>query len=136
MIHRSCVFEFSFRRTNPCALLGIWISIKPGNAFSAGQTYLWHIARVSTPNPGEPGVRLPLGFTSQAEILDAWLEHPVPLPDVQIELTIAAPPGITITQIDEIDLKVPALQTQVSSSEYTVTFLTPVPDLDQKLAVI
>jgi radical SAM-linked protein len=82
------------------------------------------------------GCALPLGFTSQAEILDAWLENHVPLQDVQAELIRAAPPGIDITHIDIIDLKEPALQTQISSSEYIITFLTPVPDLDQKLTSI
>ena len=82
------------------------------------------------------GCALPLGFTSQAEILDAWLENPLPLPDVQAELTRAAPPGINITHIDVVDLKEPALQTQISSSEYIITFLTPVPDLDQKISSI
>jgi radical SAM-linked protein len=79
---------------------------------------------------------LPLGFTSQAEILDAWLENPMPLQDVQTKLRHAAPPGITISQIEAVDLRVPALQTQVSSSEYIINFLTPVSDLDQKLSEI
>jgi radical SAM-linked protein len=82
------------------------------------------------------GCALPLGFTSQAEILDAWLENPLPLQDVQADLIRAAPPGITLTRIDVVDLKEPALQTQISSSEYIITFLTPVPDLDQKLSSI
>jgi len=76
---------------------------------------------------------LPLGFTSQGEVLDAWLEASLLLENVQAELAKSAPPGITIDKIDEMDLKVPALQTQVYSSEYEITFLTPVPELDQKL---
>lgn len=79
---------------------------------------------------------LPLGFTSQAEILDAWLECPISLQDVQIELAHAAPPGISINQIEVIDLKVPALQTQVTSSEYIIFFLTQAPELDEKLSDI
>jgi len=76
---------------------------------------------------------LALGFTSQGEVLDAWLEASLLLENVQAELAKSAPPGITIDKIDEMDLKVPALQTQVYSSEYEITFLTPVPELDQKL---
>jgi radical SAM-linked protein len=79
---------------------------------------------------------LPLGFTSQGEILDAWLENPMPLQDVQNELSHAAPPGININQIEAVDQRTPALQTQVSSSEYIINFLTPVSDLDQKLSEI
>jgi len=76
---------------------------------------------------------LPLGFTSQAEILDAWLEEFMSLEDVQAALANAAPPGITLEKIEAIDLRVPALQTQVCSSEYRITFLTPVAELDQKV---
>jgi len=79
---------------------------------------------------------LPLGFTSQAEILDAWLEHPMPLQDVQTELDRAAPPGISIAHIEVVDQKEPALQAQVSSSEYIINFLTPASELDQKLSEI
>jgi radical SAM-linked protein len=79
---------------------------------------------------------LPLGFTSQAEILDAWLENSMPLQEVQTELRHAAPPGITIDKIEAVDQKDPALQTQVSSSEYIINFLTPVSELDQKLSEI
>jgi radical SAM-linked protein len=79
---------------------------------------------------------LPLGFTSEAEILDAWLENPMSLQGVQTELRRAAPPGVTINQIEAVDQKVPALQTQVSSSEYIINFITPVSDLDQMLSEI
>lgn len=79
---------------------------------------------------------LPLGFTSHAEILDAWLEIIMELQEVQDELDRAVPPGITITRVETIDPKAPALQTQVSSSEYIITFLSSVPNLDQKLAEV
>ena len=76
---------------------------------------------------------LPLGFTSQAEILDAWLEGSIPLTEIRNALTISIPPGITIDKIEEIDLRIPALQTQVCASEYVITFLTPIEGLDKKI---
>jgi radical SAM-linked protein len=79
---------------------------------------------------------LPLGFTSHAEILDAWLENSMGLQEVQVELERSVPPGITISRVETIDPKAPALQTQVSSSEYIITFLTSVPNLEQKLAEV
>ena len=79
---------------------------------------------------------LPLGFTSQAEMLDAWLEVSFPLNEVQVALIQSAPPGITIDKIEEIDLRTPALQTQVSASEYVITFLTPATGLDKKIVDI
>jgi radical SAM-linked protein len=79
---------------------------------------------------------LPLGFTSQSEIVDAWLEYPLPLGDVQTTLARSAPPGITHIQIEEVEPRTPALQTQVVASEYQITFLIPAPELDEKLSEI
>jgi radical SAM-linked protein len=79
---------------------------------------------------------LPLGFTSQAEILDAWLENSIPLDEVQEALMQSAPPGITIDRIEQVDLRTPSLQTQVRASEYTITFLAPVEGLDAKIGEI
>ena len=76
---------------------------------------------------------LPLGFTSQGEIIDAWLEYPLPMEDVQTTLASSAPPGITHIQIEAVDPRTPALQTQVVASEYQITFLVPAPELDEKL---
>ena len=60
---------------------------------------------------------LPLGLTSQCELLDAWLETPQPVDQVFTALVKAAPPGIQITHIEEITERLPALQTQVTSAE-------------------
>lgn len=79
---------------------------------------------------------LPLGFTSQGEIMDAWLENSLPLEDVQKNLQRSAPPGIYILRIEAVDPKTPALQTQVTASEYQISFLVPAPDLDEKLKQI
>jgi radical SAM-linked protein len=79
---------------------------------------------------------LPLGFTSECELIDAWLEAVLPLTEVQVALAGALPPGIRIHRLEEIDPKSPALQTQVQSAEYCVTLLDPFPDLDTRLASI
>jgi len=77
---------------------------------------------------------LPLGLTSDCELLDAWLETDQPLAVILEVLVEAAPPGIRIHQIDEITTPLPALQTQVSAADYTVTLLDPLPDLSERLA--
>ncbi len=69
---------------------------------------------------------LPLGFTSQGELLDLWLENPVPLADIQAMLAPTLPPGLAIHAILEIDEHAPALQTQVLTSIYLATLLDPV----------
>ena len=72
---------------------------------------------------------LPLGFTSECEVIDAWLEEDLPLEQIEQAAKIAAPPGIKIQNIQSIDLRLPALQTQVLSAVYRITILDPVPDL-------
>ena len=77
---------------------------------------------------------LPLGFTSQAEIVDIWLETSIPLADIETALKITLPPGIQIQQIEEIDSKAPTLQTQVVASEFTITVLLPQKNLNELLS--
>lgn len=74
---------------------------------------------------------LPLGFTGQAELLDAWLEKELPLDQVTELLRKASPPGISIQEIHVIEVQLPALQTLVQANQYTITFLDPVEHLDQ-----
>lgn len=76
---------------------------------------------------------LPLGITSECELLDAWLEINQQIDLILSALVKAAPPGIKIIHIEEIIARLPALQTQVSSAEYSIKLLDPVPDLDERL---
>ncbi len=76
---------------------------------------------------------LPLGFTSGDEIVDIWLEQELDLNEIQAAVQQAAPPGIRIIQIEEVETHVPTLQAQLESSEFTITFLDPLPDLDARL---
>lgn len=74
---------------------------------------------------------LPLGYTSQAEILDVWLEDGSGSTDeILTSVKGALPPGLEIIGIKEVDLQEPALQTILEAAEYRVTFLNPVPDLN------
>ena len=77
---------------------------------------------------------LPLGFTSQAEVIDIWLEADGDLSAVQAALEKAAPPGIQIQALEEVDAHLPALQTVVDSAEYEITLLEACPRLDERLA--
>jgi radical SAM-linked protein len=79
---------------------------------------------------------LPLGFTSECERIDAWLDAELSPIEIQAALVEALPPGICIHSLEEIDPKAPALQTQVQSAEYWVTLLDPLSDLDARLARI
>jgi len=79
---------------------------------------------------------LPLGYTSQAELADAWLEQEMALSEVQSALERALPPGIGLNGLSTAGLHAPALQTQVRSAVYLVTFLDPIPDLIERLATV
>jgi radical SAM-linked protein len=76
---------------------------------------------------------LPLGFTSDCEIIDIWLESILPIESIKSALESAQPPGLKILDAEEIKLDAPKLQKQVKSSEYLVTILDTVPDLADQL---
>jgi radical SAM-linked protein len=76
---------------------------------------------------------LPLGLTSECELLDAWLDCDLPLHQISQTITGVLLPGITVHEIDVIDIKAPALQTQVSSAIYVITFLDNIPDLGERV---
>jgi radical SAM-linked protein len=76
---------------------------------------------------------LPVGFTSQCELLDAWLENEIPLIEIQEAIRSALPPGLEILGLENIDLHTPALQTQVLSAVYVINFLDDIPDLYDRL---
>lgn len=63
---------------------------------------------------------LPLGFISDAEILDIWLETDCSLDGILFSLNQNRHPGFEITQIESIDLTSPAIQTLIDSIEYLV----------------
>jgi len=68
---------------------------------------------------------LPLGFISDAELLDFWMDEPRPLEDVQARLSAAAPPGLTVRSVQSVDLREDALQVQMTASEFQVSFFDP-----------
>ena len=78
---------------------------------------------------------LPLGFTSQMELLDFWMDQPLPIVEIRTRLTEAAPEAIKILAVDWIDLHEPALQEQCHASEFEVRFFDP-PDCAELQAKI
>lgn len=76
---------------------------------------------------------LPLGFTSEGEIADIWLEQQLTPDAIMRALQPALPPGIQIHGIHPVDLRAPSLQGEVISAEYVVTFLESISELDLRL---
>ncbi|HEX9030091.1 MAG TPA: TIGR03936 family radical SAM-associated protein, partial [Anaerolineales bacterium] len=79
---------------------------------------------------------LPLGFTSQAEIADIWLEESLPLEQISKVLNQALPPGLQLIGIQDVPTTLPSLQTQVAAAEYSVKLLDPIDQLDDRLQEI
>lgn len=79
---------------------------------------------------------LPLGFTSQGEIMDVHLEQELPISSIETALRPALPPGLEVHRIEIIEGKQPALQTLVESAEYIVTLLEPQESLSTRLQVL
>lgn len=69
---------------------------------------------------------LPLGFSSRCEVLDMKLERAVPLDDLPTRINATLPPGLQVVNVEPVDERAPALQTQVLSSEYQVTLTEPI----------
>lgn len=63
---------------------------------------------------------LPLGFTSQVELLDFWCNSDESLAELQSKLEKSVQPGIEIQTLTNIPLRSPALQTIVESAVYKV----------------
>lgn len=64
---------------------------------------------------------LPLGFTSNVELLDFWCDSDDSLAVLQAKLEKTVQPGIAIQKLSGIPLKCPPLQTIVESATYCVT---------------
>jgi radical SAM-linked protein len=68
---------------------------------------------------------LPLGFTSESEMLDIWLNDELTIETITAVLLPALHPGIEIIHIESIPLNAPPLQTIVATSDYRIQFNKP-----------
>jgi len=79
---------------------------------------------------------LPLGCTSQHEIVDVWLERRESLSLIKAGLSRAAPPGLQITEVSEVASDLTSLPSQLEASVYQITFLAPIQELDNRIEQI
>jgi radical SAM-linked protein len=75
---------------------------------------------------------LPLGFSSRCEMMDMKLESEIPLDGLRERLNDTLPSGIQVLEVEQVDERKPALQTQVMSAEYEVTLSESVDGSDLK----
>ena len=76
---------------------------------------------------------LPLGITSECELLDVSLKEVISLDGLPEQLRNVSPIGLDIYKIQPLQISYPALQTLVHSTEYRIHFPDPVPDLQQRV---
>jgi radical SAM-linked protein len=62
----------------------------------------------------------PVGVEGEREPMDLWLEEPVSLAAAARALNAAAPPGLEVVTIEEVDERLPSLQSQLASARYRV----------------
>jgi radical SAM-linked protein len=79
---------------------------------------------------------LPLGFVSDAELADIWLEHDLPAEEVLARLAQAAPPGLRFLAIGLVPLKEPALQEETVAATYEVRLPIDQPALALRLLAL
>jgi radical SAM-linked protein len=61
---------------------------------------------------------LPVGVTGQAELLDVWLAEALAPEEALARLRVSSPPGLEVLSVEEVDLRGPALQSQMRAAEY------------------
>ena len=79
---------------------------------------------------------LPLGFTSQGDIVDVQLDGEPTAREVASSLERAVPPGILIESVEIIDQNAPTLQSLLEAQEYVITFQEAIPQLDRRLEAV
>jgi len=75
---------------------------------------------------------LPLGFSSRGEVLDVRLNDELPVTEIAARLKDNLPPDIQVINIESVDERAPAIQTQVVSAVYEVHLTEPIEWLDLK----
>jgi len=63
---------------------------------------------------------LPLGFSSRCEIVDLWLQEDMECSQLADRLQPVVPAGITILDVENVDVQAPPVSTQVQAAEYEV----------------
>ena len=79
---------------------------------------------------------LPLGFVSDGELADVWLERDLTPEEVLARLSDASPPGVRFLSIGLVPLKEAALQEETISATYTLRLATDPPQLEARLRAL
>jgi radical SAM-linked protein len=81
------------------------------------------------------GPPLPLGFTSDGEMVDIWLEEAMDAGIARERISARMAPGIIIHDVLDVPLGDPSLQAQTETASYEVTLLDDISPEDLALRV-
>ena len=81
------------------------------------------------------GSPLAVGITSEAELLDIYLEQRISPHHLTINVSRQLPSEVAVCEVQEVGLKIPSLQSQMSYAVYTVVVETNRSPEEVKLAV-
>ena len=70
---------------------------------------------------------LPVGFSSEAEILEVSLTRPLPPLDFVKKVSPQLPEGLSISSVEAVPLTLPSLQSSMRQAEYRVRLATDAP---------
>ncbi|HRE48903.1 MAG TPA: TIGR03936 family radical SAM-associated protein [Aggregatilineales bacterium] len=83
---------------------------------------------------------LSLGCTSEAELIDVWLEGgsltPEEITAIAQKLATVSPVGLVIRRTESVPERTPALPTLVRRAHYTATLEAPQPDLTLRVSTL
>ncbi len=84
------------------------------------------------------GVPLPLGCTSEADLVDIWLETELLPGDIRSRLQETCPPGLRLSSVERVEAGTPALQAIILSSDYIMRLqlAESPPDLGKRLQAL
>jgi radical SAM-linked protein len=70
---------------------------------------------------------LPVGFSSEAEVLEVSLTRPLPPLDFVKKVSPQLPEGVSISSVEVVPLTLPSLQSSMRQAEYLVRLATDAP---------
>lgn len=71
---------------------------------------------------------LPVGTIGERELIDVWLDEPVPPLEAEQRLTESLPPGLEVVEVEEVGERLPALQASLRAARYEAHFEASVLD--------
>jgi radical SAM-linked protein len=76
---------------------------------------------------------LPLGMTSDCEVLDVQLRAGLSTDEIAQSLAATVPPGIKLIDVDEVPPSMPSLQSQLCAAEYVITLGEDIDNIEQRV---